>query len=148
MSFDKELQQASERTIEHVENVYRASAIKVWSEIIYIWPVGKPELWAKPENAPKGYTGGSSRANWQVTISRPSVVYNPEEIDKQGAKTVNLGTNKILSVSNPSSFFFTNNAPYSRRIEYDAWSTQMPAGTVRNIANKFSQYVKQNENVK
>ena len=148
MSFDKELQKASERTIEHVQNVYRASAFKVWSEVIYAWPVGNKSLWKNPQSAPDGYTGGSSRANWFVTVRVPSAQYDQSNIDKNGAKTVKRGADKILKAKDPTTFFFTNNAVYARRIEYSGWSTQLPAGTVRNIANRFSQYVKQNENVR
>lgn len=160
MSFGEELEAASKRTIDHVEQVFKASAFKVWSEIIIASPVGNPDLWIynkgtkeDPEyvdyigylgrEALNGYTGGSFRANWQVTTLAPAVKALKGK-DKTGTKALAKGTKKILGAENPTQFYFTNNLPYAARLEYEGWSTQMEVGTVRSIANRFDSYVAQN----
>jgi hypothetical protein len=86
-------------------------------------PVGNPILWKNPALAPDGYVGGRARGNWQATIGSPFV---GEDDSGNIMKAQSVIPRRAGSV-----VYLTNNVPYIGSLEYDAHSSQAPAGMVR-----------------
>ena len=78
--------------------------------------------------APKGYVGGRFRGNWQTSISAPAsgVV---DRIDPTGSAATQETVTNMGGVGTIT--YLTNNLPYAQVLEYEAHSSQAPAGMVR-----------------
>ena len=111
-----------------LDKVARAFVIQISTNIILKTPVGNPDLWKS--KAPAGYTGGRARNNWFASIGSLS-----NEVTNNKAKTGQAAIDKTKSTSKSlkagQTFYLTNNLPYIRRLEYEGWSTQAPAGMLR-----------------
>lgn len=100
----------------------------------------KPRLLKRGQGvivAPKGYTGGRFRGNWQVTFETPADG-ETGRIDKSGTLTQALG-GAVLSqfvASRDNVIYFTNNVPYAVALEF-GHSKQAPNGMVRITAQEF-----------
>ena len=116
----------------------RVAAIKTFSSIVKMTPVGNPDLWLYKHPTrgyidyvgylgyPVGYIGGRARNNWFLGSRLTN------ETTKQ---TATKGTGYI-SKDLPkdiftSTVYFYNNLPYISRLEYGSHSTQAPKGMVR-----------------
>ena len=122
---------------ENSEKAIRVAAIKTFSKIIKMTPVGNPELWVY--NHPtrgiidylgyfgdaNGYVGGRARSNWFLggTLSERTT----EETNGKGSGYLASAMPKEL-IGNKT--YFYNNLPYIEALEY-GHSTQAPAGMVR-----------------
>jgi hypothetical protein len=115
------------RVNSRIDDVVRAKTIQLFKSIIDMTPVGNADLWKNPENKPTGYVGGHARANWQCTIGAPYT----GEID--GTNFTQTTTDVINTVPEHAGMqvFLTNNVPYIGKLEYNAHSSQAPAGMVR-----------------
>jgi hypothetical protein len=81
---------------------------------------------------------GRARGNWQSSIGVPKTGELARQ-DKSGGNAINEA-NSILAKWEPSSgqpFWLSNNLPYIRRLEYDAWSKQAPNGFLRINVEKW-----------
>ncbi|KFA58958.1 hypothetical protein A9G48_02920 [Gilliamella sp. wkB18] len=79
------------------------------------------------------YSGGRFRGNWQVTFNVPASV-ELDRIDPSGMDTLKDGIEQIGRYTNGvQSIYFTNNLPYSVRLEF-GHSKQAPNGIVRVAA--------------
>lgn len=140
--FGSLIRQWADKTGEDLEKIARGFCIQLSTNIILKTPVGNPDLWLYKhptkgyvdylayKNAPPGYTGGRARNNWFPSISSPSTRQNKTS-DKSGrasVKRLTTGANKLKA---GQTFYLTNNLPYIRRLEYEGWSTQAPAGMMR-----------------
>lgn len=87
--------------------------------------------------APKGYTGGRFRGNWQVGFDR-SPQGETGRTDKAGAETMAAGAAVLaqFKAANNSVIYFVNNVPYAVRLEF-GYSKQAPRGMVRITAQEF-----------
>jgi len=113
------------------ELVVKKGCIEVLQDIIRMSPVGQPELWQG--YAPKGYVGGRFRGNWQVTFNVPASV-ELDRVDPSGMDTLKDGIEQIGRYTyGIQSIYFTNNLPYSVRLEF-GHSKQAPNGIVRVAA--------------
>lgn len=81
---------------------------------------------------------GRFRANWVPGINAVNTG-TTEATDKQGDDT----QEKIFAaIPKPGGvFYITNSLPYARRLEYEGWSKQMPAGVVRITAVRFEEFL-------
>ena len=126
------------KTKAKVNKGVRIAAIKTFTSIVKMTPVGNPDLWVYKHPTKgyidylgwfgdaDGYVGGRARNNWFLGTKLT------EQTTKQ---TANKGTgyiNKDLpkDILN-SKVFFYNNLPYINRLEYGSHSTQAPKGMVR-----------------
>lgn len=125
-SFALDLRKFAEKVAEKADAVVKASVIGVAAEIDKRSPVGNPTLWKnKP---PKGYVGGSFRANWQLGVgSLPQGVLSG--VDPSGSNTQARIVAGIADDAAGKVYYIANNLPYARRLEY-GYSTQAPAGMV------------------
>lgn len=93
-----------------------------------------------PMAAPKGYTGGHFRANWDFgTGQAPSDQY--DVIDATGAASRQriqdgIGAAKLVG----GKHYVVNNLPYAERLE-NGWSRQAPNGMVGLTVVKFQSIV-------
>lgn len=100
----------------------------------------KPRLLKRGQGvlvAPKGYTGGRFRGNWQATFNTPAQG-ETGRIDKFGVETLNRGAGILAQfyASQDNVIYFTNNVPYAVRLEF-GYSSQAPNGMVRITAQEF-----------
>lgn len=89
----------------------------------------------------KGYVGGRFRANWQVTFD-VHATGTLERIDPQGAQTKTAAAGVVMGFTTEvGTIWAVNNLPYGPRLEFDAWSSQAPAGMVRISIAEFQTFV-------
>lgn len=88
--------------------------------------------------AGKGYVGGRFRANWNVSYAAPNHS-TTESVDKGRVFTE---AQKVMTLPVGGLVFLANGLPYGPRLEYEAWSSQAPAGMIRISALEYQDYVK------
>jgi len=115
----------------------RRAAIKTFSGIVKMSPVGNPDLWLYNHptkgyvdyigylGKPDGYVGGRFRNNWFVGAAVTD--QTTTETSKKG--TGYIGKEMPIDVFK-SPVFFYNNLPYAMSLEF-GHSTQAPKGMVR-----------------
>lgn len=136
-NFAKLMQRAGEK-----KNLFvRMLAMETLKRLVDKSPVGNASLWANPAAAPPGYVGGRFKANWQVETGGPDFS-NDAEPDANGSGSLGRGRAQIEKWNVVSDLFITNSMPYSKRIEYDHWSQQAPAGVVRITIKELKQMMK------
>jgi hypothetical protein len=79
---------------------------------------------------------GRFRGNWQTTIGSPASGTLAVD-DKSGNVATSAGQQALVSFQCGPSIFITNNLPYGRKLEYEGWSKQAPAGMVRITVAEF-----------
>lgn len=121
MSFSTDIQKFARKTGGSLEQVIRATCLQLSASIIERTPVDT----------------GRARANWQASVGRPELSVLDIE-DKDGSAALAKVRQQVQSAPG-SVFFLANNLPYIRRLEYDAWSKQAPAGMVRVTVQEFEQ---------
>lgn len=90
-----------------------------------------------PLKAGRGYVGGALRGSWQVTVSAPAGS-DIQRVDPSGNSTIAAGTSAVTGIRVGPAVYIVSNKPYARRIEFEGWSKQAPAGMVRVTAAEFS----------
>lgn len=85
---------------------------------------------------PDGYVGGRARANWQCTIG-DRAMGEIDDTDKSGNATI-ASIKSVVPKKAGKIVWLTNNVPYIKRLEYDAWSSQAPGGMVRLSLRRFN----------
>ena len=103
----------------------------------------KPRLLKRGQGAliaPKGYTGGRFRGNWQIGFDTPPQGAI-DRIDKSGQETL-AANGAILAgyrANEVNTIYFVNNVPYAVRLEF-GYSKQAPRGMVRVTAQEFQKF--------
>lgn len=103
-------------------------------------PVGDPLTWKQA--APAGYVGGRARGSFMYGFNAPAGV-DPGTIDGSGAVSIARVRAGVGDEAEPGLHFLTSVVPYMRRLEYDGWSQQAPAGMIRITIREFQQMVAQ-----
>jgi hypothetical protein len=116
---------------ERLSRIGRALAMRGIDLLTERSPVGNPSLWKNP--APAGYVGGRFKGNWQVEVGGINFD-NSLPPDASGSGSIARGAAKIGAWDGIGRLYVTNSMPYSKRIEYEHWSQQAPAGLVRITA--------------
>lgn len=122
MAFREDLEKAQKELNVKLNKILRTSAIKCFNNIIQKSPVGNIKLW-KTAYPPKGYTGGTFRANWIATVNTP----NTNVVENGTADNI---SSKLAGGSIKDILYLTNNLPYAERLE-NGWSSQRASGWVR-----------------
>ena len=142
MSFSDDIGKWNNKVEEAATKIFRGTSLSLFSKIVLRTPVGNPSIWKHPK-APKGYTGGRLRANWQVNInSAPTGLV--EGKDENGGKTINGAVNEIFRAKLGDSIYFINNLPYADIVENGRHSKQAPQGMVKVTVAEFKQVVRAN----
>lgn len=105
-----------------VVDIIRQDAANILRSVIFVTPVGRPELWQMP--APETYTPGHARRNWQVNIGTPSGRELPGQ-DRIGTAALSNGISKLRAYRRLQPIYIENNVPYINRLN-QGWSTQAP----------------------
>lgn len=115
----------------HVEtkqhNLFKAVIIEAFTKLVYANPVGEPSRWQHPR---KGYVGGHSRRNWQVSTV-PQVPEQPGAGDPGQAITAGIAKAQSIPVAVKKAYI-VNPVAYMEQLER-GWSKQQPAGWIRAI---------------
>jgi len=82
---------------------------------------------------------GRARANWNCSIGAPSLATS-EQTDK-GGEVAKARIKNTLHDWKQGDIYLMNSLPYIRRLEYDGWSKQAPAGMVRISVAEFQTFV-------
>ncbi len=119
----------------NMDLVVRKVVLDIGTRIVMRSPVGDPSKWEGP--APKGYTGGRFRANWQYGENvAPNGTLDAR--DPAGTATVVKLSGAVKPDAAGKLHYLTNNLPYAMPLER-GWSQQAPAGmvgiTIREFAN-------------
>jgi hypothetical protein len=72
---------------------------------------------------------GRFRNNWNASINSMNQT-TTETVDRSGASAINKARATINALEMGSTFYLSNNLPYSQRLEY-GWSDQAPSGMLR-----------------
>ena len=128
VDFAGDLRKWAKKTEQGLDHVIKTALVELSTEIIKRTPVGDPTFWKT--RPPVGYIGGAARGNWFASIGQPVMTYQKSNIDKTGQETVAAATREALKAPGKV-YYLTNNLPYIRRIEYEAWAYAAPAGMVR-----------------
>lgn len=145
-SFQSQVRAWTLKTTISTEKQVRAVALMLFAKVVIRTPYGKPWTWKS--KAPEGYVGGRARGNWQISFGPQPVA---EETDNKvgedsGAATAHvtgqLGAIK-LGEGHPKIVWLSNSLPYIKRLEYDSWSQQAPAGMVRVSLSEIGAIVSQ-----
>ena len=137
-SFALDVAKFAEKAGGNVKQVVRKVAVDTLSKVVERTPVGNPENWKSPP--PPGYVGGRLRANWNASLSNADFSTS-ERTDKDGSPTVSRGASRLSRFDGVQDIHIMNSLPYVRRIEYEGWSQQAPAGMVRVTVAEFQTFV-------
>lgn len=123
MSFESDWQKVSQKLDRVLSEGIRATLFEVGTAIIKETPVDT----------------GRARGNWQASVN--SAASGELSRTSEGAAIVQLSQEASAAIGN--TFFFTNNVPYIRRLEY-GYSDQAPQGMVRRNLQNFNRLLAKN----
>lgn len=140
MSFSDDILKFNRKVEFKTSNAFKATALQLFSNVILRTPVGNPDIWKG--QAPKGYTGGRLRANWQADINlAPSGEIN--DTDESGRKAIASAKTATKSAKLGDRIYLINNLPYAQAIE-DGHSSQAPSGMVKLTVAEFQRILSSN----
>ena len=122
-SFAKQMQAFAEKTNQRIDDVIIGFTFQLSESIILMTPVDK----------------GRARGNWNPSIGTPDGTVGVA-IDKTGSSVLSK-TKSVAEKAPGNIFYFVNNLPYIRRLEY-GWSVQAPQGMVRVTILNFRRALK------
>lgn len=131
-SFQADLKRFAEATKRNLNDTVRGVVLELGTRIVQRSPVDT----------------GRFRGNWQIAAGGPDVRTN-EPFDKQSlgsppsAATFSRWQGEVQAATIGSTFYITNSLPYARKLEYEAWSSQAPAGMVRVTVVEYWQIIQQ-----
>jgi hypothetical protein len=123
VSFESDWQKVSQKLDRVLSEGIRATLFEVGTAIIKETPVDT----------------GRARGNWQASVN--SAAGSELSRTSEGAAIVQLSQAASAAIGN--TFFFTNNVPYIRRLEY-GYSDQAPQGMVRRNLQNFNRLLAKN----
>lgn len=126
MGFALQISAWVEKTKQDADKVVRYCLTAVDGRLVQRSPVGDAKYWTHP--APKGYTGGRFRGNWQMSVGSP-ITGALDITDKDGQATLSAHAGVVSAARAGQVFYLMNNLPYAKRIE-QGWSGQAPVGVV------------------
>lgn len=124
-SFAVGIQNFVDKTNRKLERMFREVNVEIGTKIVQRTPVKE----------------GVARANWQVAIgSVPKGFVDLNDVS--GQATISKITARLARVKPGDKVYFSNHAPYIRRLEY-GWSKQAPQGMVRITVAEFRHMLRQ-----
>lgn len=138
MSFASDLNDFAEKAKGRADAIVRKIVIDVGTSLVMKSPVGDAKYWINP--APKGYTGGRFRGNWQYALGNYSTD-TTQDIDKSGSISIGRVTSGVPDDAGGKVHYITNSLPYAKRLE-EGWSKrQAPVGMVGITVVEFEPIV-------
>jgi hypothetical protein len=144
-------EEAQRKLRNQADRAFRALVLEAGARIIFRTPVGNPDDWKVPR---KGYVGGRARSNWHTSVGSPKFTADELKAGEggrgeaaitsfpatgahrmRGGPSANKAVMELIRNGNSADagdvVFVTNGLPYIKRLEYESWSKQAPAGMVR-----------------
>jgi hypothetical protein len=123
----KEVEKQIKLAEEAANKASRAAIFMVGNNIITRTPVGNDVFWQS--KAPKGYSGGQLRGNWQSSIGSPAQsVLSTKQNGATGAATSSLASGVAsFDLDDEKTMYLANNMPYAERIN-NGYSVQPGVG--------------------
>lgn len=131
-SFQADLKRFAEATKRNLNDAVRGVVLELGTRIVQRSPVDT----------------GRFRGQWQIAAGGPDIRTN-EPFDKQAlgsppsATTFARWQGEVNAATIGSTFYITNSLPYARKLEYEGWSSQAPAGMVRVTVVEYGQIIQQ-----
>lgn len=122
-SIKQQLAKIAVKRKKDVEDIYRASVIRVGNQVITASPVDK----------------GHFRNNWNTSIGNVSYSIKPD--NKSGSDSLSELTQVIQDSVVGVVAYFNNPLIYGPRLEYDSYSQQAPNGCLRINTAKWESIV-------
>lgn len=131
-SFSADLKAFAEATKRTVNETYKTTCLELTVRFVMRSPVDT----------------GQFRGNWQLGDGRPDT-RTDSEFDKQALGAAPSTTSYARwqdqlegAIAGYSIVYITNSLPYARRLEYDGWSKQAPAGMVGITLVEYGNIIK------
>lgn len=123
-----------------MDQAVRKIVLDISTRLVMRSPVGDPSKWVHP--APKGYTGGHFRANWQygMSVVPKGALSSVDKTGRVSIERVRNGLASVKGVAYDRVHYLTNNLPYAMRLE-TGWSQQAPQGMVGITVKEFKDIV-------
>lgn len=134
--FSVNIRRFADRAGANADKVVRKVVIDLGEAIVLRTPVGDPLTWKQP--APAGYVGGRARGSW--AYGHGAAPEGVDQVDGSGAAAM-ARIRGVESKPADAVHYIVNTVPYMRRLEYDGWSNQAPAGMVRVTVAEFNDFV-------
>lgn len=91
-----------------------------------------------------GVARGAWQVSWnQISTGNVEIFDNKSPVNQKGLGKSIAKDNaswEVLKTSIGGTVYLLNNMPYIRRLEYDSWSDQAPAGMVRVTITEFQNF--------
>ena len=136
-SFALDISKFVEKAKGNARVVAKKIVLDVGNRIIEKTPVGDPTTWKHPP--PAGYVGGRARGSWAYGFN--ATPQPADMVDESGKVSMTRIRAGVASNDGIGAHFITNGLPYIRRLEYDGWSRQAPAGMVRVTIQEYQQVI-------
>ncbi|WP_338762004.1 hypothetical protein [Massilia sp. METH4] len=134
-----DLTRFAQRAGGNARTVVRKTMLDLGTAMVERTPVGDPLTWQQP--APAGYAGGRARGSWAYGYGNTA---QADEVDASGAASLARIAGGVEAHDPLGVHYITSTLPYMRRLEYDGWSSQAPAGMVRVTIREFQEFVRRN----
>lgn len=83
---------------------------------------------------------GCARSNWNVSINKEDLSFNPEKKEVSGGGAINRGTPIVMRATLGNVINIVNTAPYITRLEH-GYSRQQPGGFLRISQKEIQNYI-------
>jgi hypothetical protein len=117
MSFARDLGDFRRQAMQEADRKFRGAVLSIYGAVIEATPVDSGRL----------------HSNWFLSVNTPS---NETTDDTTGRVSQSKAMSAVSQLKIGYSAYLTNNMPYARRIEYEGWSNQAPAGMLRVTVEK------------
>lgn len=126
MGFAEDFAKICERAGDKAEAVVRSAVLGLGASIVQKSPVDT----------------GRFKGNWQYGQGAINTSTDGP-LDKNGNAAISAIQAGLDAWKPGQRIYITNSLPYAKRLEYDAWSQQAPAGMVRLSVQAFAQNIAQ-----
>ena len=139
MSFSGQINTFVNKAKGQTVDVPRKSILELYGMIVKATPVGHKRWW-KVKRAPKEYTGGRLRNNWNLSLT---------DIDETTTTSTNDGVSgakskQRIKAYNGHTVYLSNHLDYALRVERGHSPKQAPHGMVRVSVKRWKRIVRGN----
>lgn len=121
--FSTSLSDVTAKVKSNVDTVVRVATLALFRAVVLKSPVDT----------------GQFRANWNVSYGAQNLTTSESTDDSRiNAEISGLSTSPVGGI-----VYLSNGLPYARRLEYEGWSKQAPAGMIRVSVLEFPQLFEQ-----
>lgn len=124
-AFRAKLEEFRKEALAKHDALFKRVMAETLGQLVQANPVGNPTIWKHPR---KGYVGGHSRRNWQVTTQAPDTIM--ELPGTSQGQALEAGYASIGAIqSGTKRAYIVNQVPYMERLN-QGWSRQAAPGWI------------------